>query len=39
MAGIRDDEKPSLFFEQYDLEPLFDPNDQATIAELRSLRE
>ena len=25
MAGIPDDLKPSLFFEQYDLEPLFDP--------------
>ena len=38
MAGITDDAKPSLFFEQYDLEPLFDPNDAAAIAQLRSLR-
>lgn len=38
MAGITDDAKPTLFFEQYDLEPLFDPNDAAAIAELRSLR-
>ena len=38
LIGITDDAKPSLFFEQYDLEPLFDPNDAAAIAELRSLR-
>jgi len=35
LIGIEDDAKPSLFFEQYDLEPVFDPNDHALIAELR----
>lgn len=38
MVGIEDSAKPSLFFEQYDLEPLFDPKDEAVIAELRALR-
>jgi ferredoxin--NADP+ reductase len=36
MLGIRDDAKPSLFFEQYDLDPVFDPNDQQLIASLRA---
>ena len=36
MLGVRDDAKPSLFFEQYDLEPVFDPGDQALIASLRA---
>jgi len=36
LLGIKDDAKPSLFFEQYDPEPIFDPNDQALIAELRT---
>jgi len=35
LIGIKDEAKPTLFFEQYDLEPVFDPNDQALIAELR----
>jgi len=38
LVGFPDDAKPSLFFEQYDLEPLFDPNDAFTISELRKLR-
>lgn len=36
LLGVRDDEKSSLFFEQYDLEPVFDPNDEALIASLRA---
>ncbi len=36
MLGIADDAKPSLFFEQYDLDPVFDPSDQALIASLRA---
>ena len=36
MLGIKDDAKPSLFFEQYDLEPVFDASDDALIASLRS---
>lgn len=36
MLGIPDEASPSLFFEQYDLEPVFDANDQALIASLRS---
>lgn len=35
MAGIHDDETSSLFFEQYDLEPLFDPSDAAALRALR----
>jgi hypothetical protein len=31
MAGIPDNLKPSLFFEQYDLEPLFDPSEAAEL--------
>jgi ferredoxin--NADP+ reductase len=36
LLGLPDDAKPSLFFEQYDLEPVFDPNDAALIAALRA---
>lgn len=36
LLGLRDDAKSSLFFEQYDLEPIFDPNDEALIASLRA---
>lgn len=36
LLGIRDQATPSLFFEQYDLEPVFDASDQALIAELRA---
>lgn len=36
LLGVRDDAKSSLFFEQYDLEPIFDPNDEALIASLRA---
>lgn len=35
LLGIAEGEKPSLFFEQYDLEPVFDPEDAALIEELR----
>jgi ferredoxin--NADP+ reductase len=35
VLGLPDKAKPSLFFEQYDLEPVFDPGDQALIEELR----
>jgi ferredoxin--NADP+ reductase len=35
VLGLPDEAKPSLFFEQYDLEPVFDPDDQALIEELR----
>jgi ferredoxin/flavodoxin---NADP+ reductase len=38
MLGIADGAKPSLFYEQYDLEPVFDPNDAALIASLRVKR-
>lgn len=34
--GFPDDASPSLFFEQYDLEPVFDPNDAASIASLKA---
>jgi ferredoxin--NADP+ reductase len=36
MLGIPDASKPSLFFEQYDLEPVFDPKDEALVASLRA---
>ena len=36
MLGIADPSEPSLFFEQYDLEPVFDANDTALIASLRA---
>ena len=36
LLGIADDAKPSLFFEQYDLEPVFDASDEAFIASLRN---
>jgi len=36
LLGIPDDAKPSLFFEQYDPEPIFDPNDHQLIATLRA---
>jgi len=36
LLGIPDPAQPSLFFEQYDLEPIFDPNDEALIASLRA---
>jgi len=36
MIGVADDAKPSLFFEQYDVEPIFDPSDEASIAALRA---
>lgn len=36
LLGIADASKPSLFFEQYDLEPVFDPKDEASIASLRA---
>jgi ferredoxin--NADP+ reductase len=38
MIGFSEDAKPCLFFEQYDLDPLFDPTDDALIAELRASR-
>jgi ferredoxin/flavodoxin---NADP+ reductase len=38
MLGIADEAKPSLFFEQYDLEPVFDARDEALIASLRAAR-
>jgi hypothetical protein len=28
--------RPSLFFEQYDLEPVFDPKDAGLVASLRA---
>ena len=34
-VAIPDAAEPSLFFEQYDLEPVFDPKDEALIAALR----
>ena len=36
LLGIAEPSEPSLFFEQYDLDPVFDPNDQALIAALRA---
>jgi ferredoxin/flavodoxin---NADP+ reductase len=36
MLGVPDEAQPSLFFEQYDVEPIFDPNDTALIASLRA---
>jgi ferredoxin/flavodoxin---NADP+ reductase len=36
MLGIPDAMKPSLFFEQYDLEPVFDPKDAALVESLRA---
>ena len=39
LLGIVDDAKPSLFFEQYDLEPVFDASDDALIASLRAERK
>ncbi len=36
MLGIREGAKPSLYFEQYDLEPVFDAKDEALIASLRA---
>jgi ferredoxin--NADP+ reductase len=36
LLGIKEEAKPSLFFEQYDLEPIFDARDPALIAELRA---
>jgi len=39
MLGIAEPLEPSLFFEQYDLEPIFDPNDQELIASLRAALE
>jgi len=36
MLGISDQAQPSLFFEQYDLEPVFDANDEALSASLRA---
>ena len=36
LLGVPDEAPPSLFFEQYDVEPLFDPNDQPLIASLRA---
>ncbi len=35
MLAIHDTAPPSLFFEQYDLEPLFDPANAPLMAELR----
>ena len=35
MLGIANDTPSSLFFEQYDLEPVFGPGDEALIASLR----
>lgn len=36
ILGMPDAAKASLFFEQYDLEPVFDPDDAALIASLRA---
>jgi ferredoxin--NADP+ reductase len=36
LLGMDAEAKPSLFFEQYDLAPVFDPNDAALIASLRA---
>jgi ferredoxin--NADP+ reductase len=35
--GIADEKPPSLFFEQYDPDPVFDVNDKALIASLRAV--
>lgn len=37
MLGMPETAQPSLFFEQYDLEPVFDAKDTALIASLRAL--
>ena len=37
MLGIPDEAQPSLFFEQYDLEPVFDVGDETLIASLKAL--
>ncbi len=37
MLGIAESAKASLFFEQYDLEPIFDVSDDALVSELRAL--
>ena len=39
MLGFADEAKPTLFFEQYDLEPVFDASDEALIASLRAARK
>ena len=36
LLGIAEGAAPSLFFEQYDLEPVFDAKDEALIASLRA---
>jgi ferredoxin--NADP+ reductase len=36
MLGIPDAQKPSLFFEQYDLEPVFDAKDATLVESLRA---
>jgi ferredoxin--NADP+ reductase len=36
ILGFQEDRKPSLFYEQYDLTPVFDPDDTAMIASLRA---
>ena len=36
LLGIPNAASPSLFFEQYDLEPIFDPSDTATLESLRA---
>jgi len=36
MLALPESLPASLFFEQYDLEPVFDPSDEATIASLRA---
>ena len=36
LIGIAETAPPSLYFEQYDIEPVFDPNDHALIAALRA---
>ena len=35
LLAIQDGTKPNLFFEQYDLEPVFGPADEALLASLR----
>jgi ferredoxin--NADP+ reductase len=36
LIGIPEGSAPSLYFEQYDLEPVFGPGDDALVAELRA---
>jgi len=36
MLGFAEDRKASMFFEQYDLEPVFDPKDAALIEALKA---